>query len=289
MYYYIKSQLEWYNLNMNGSTIGGTSKEFLNKQTIRVLKSHMIVKYNLDKEFDFMDKLKADIAQTFKNQSDITKQMMKLVLGGDEIKNEDDEVVNTSNNSTKQTKSTKSVKSTKSARPVEPEPESDTENETNSNTDSDSDSSSDSDDDEESQLEKLGIVKTDLIQFKKLTKDGCTHWLNPKTEKIYSFNIKTNKWDKGKVQLYTTYSDEIEEIKSNIIKSLKDKKNKSTKSKVVVEEDKHNKEEKIEDDRQNGILFDMLQNGKVRRNNVLSIKKNTETTKDKGQQVSKYK
>ena len=83
MYYYIKSQLEWYNFNMNGSTIGGTSKEFLNKQKIRVLKPHIISKYKLQEDFDFMDKLKSDILNTLKNQENVTKQMMKLVLDGD--------------------------------------------------------------------------------------------------------------------------------------------------------------------------------------------------------------
>ena len=32
---------------VNGSTIGGTSKEFLNKQIVKILKPHLIEKYGL--------------------------------------------------------------------------------------------------------------------------------------------------------------------------------------------------------------------------------------------------
>ena len=50
---------------------------------IRILKPRIIAKYKLEEEFEFMDKLKNDISQTLKNQEDITKQMMKLVLSSE--------------------------------------------------------------------------------------------------------------------------------------------------------------------------------------------------------------
>jgi hypothetical protein len=49
---------------------------------IRILKPHIITKYKLQEDFDFMDKLKSDISNTLKNQEDVTKQMIKLVLDG---------------------------------------------------------------------------------------------------------------------------------------------------------------------------------------------------------------
>ena len=80
MYYYIKSKIEYYDDMMNGSTIGGTSKDFLNKQQIRILKPHLLEQYGLNQDFEFMDKLRNDIQQTLKDQETFTKQMMKLVL-----------------------------------------------------------------------------------------------------------------------------------------------------------------------------------------------------------------
>lgn len=238
MYYYIKSKLEWYNFNMNGSTIGGTSKEFLNKQLIRILKPHMITKYKLQEEFDFMDKLKNDISQTLKNQEDITKQMMKLVLGGEE-----DKPIET-NNKDDDNSSSKSVKSDKSSTPEKKVLRTRKQIEPESNTESDADTNSD---DEEAQLEKLGISKADLAKFKKLTKDGSIHWFHYPTEKIFTHN-KENEWVKGKTKLYDVYADEIEEFKeakekqkkstkstkNKEVKEITEKKNKSTKSNVVV-------------------------------------------------------
>jgi hypothetical protein len=84
---------------------------------------------------------------------------------------------------------------------------------------------SDSEDDE-TQLKKFSISKSDLVQFKKLTKDGCSHWYHTMTDKIYTNNIKGLWVSCNNKLLIKTYFDEIEEIKSNISKSLKDKKNK---------------------------------------------------------------
>jgi len=248
LYFYIlRDDTTNYFINKStGSGYPAINVDSICDMKIRVLKPHMITKYKLQEEFDFMDKLKNDISQTLKNQEDITKQMMKLVLGGEEDKSinvnnekEDD------NSSSKSNKSVKSVKSTKSTekkvlrtrKEVEPETESDNESETDS-------------DDEESQLEKLGVSKADLTQFKKLTKDGCSHWFHSPTEKIFTHN-KENKWVKGKTKLYDVYADEIEEFKeakekqktttkstksskSKEVKETKEKKNKSTKSNVVV-------------------------------------------------------
>lgn len=207
MYYYIKSELEWYEMNMNGSTIAGTSKEFLNKQKICVLNPHMITKYKLQDEFDFMDKLKADIARTFKNQEEITKQMMKFVLS-DDTSNPNDLKDNLGEKNT--INSTKSTKSTKSTRPVEKDLDTESESDTNSNTNSESDSDSD---DEDAQLKKFNIEKQDLIELKSMkTKDCSTHYYHPNSNSIYSFDYKNHKWSKGKQCLMNDYSTEIDEI-----------------------------------------------------------------------------
>jgi hypothetical protein len=58
-------------------------------------------KYKLEEEFEFMDKLRNDICQTLKNQEDITKEMMKLVLSSEKEANEHEE--NKENEENKQT------------------------------------------------------------------------------------------------------------------------------------------------------------------------------------------
>jgi type I restriction-modification system DNA methylase subunit len=52
----------------------------IKNMNIRILKPEIIKKYNLEQDFEFMDKLKNDIQNTLKNQETITKQMMKLVF-----------------------------------------------------------------------------------------------------------------------------------------------------------------------------------------------------------------
>lgn len=91
-------------------------------------------------------------------------------------------------------------------------------------------SESESESEPDIQLEKLGISKTDLIQFTKLSKDGCTHWFNYIDNKIYTLDRK-QKWIKGDKSLYSSYSDEIEQIKKKISDSTQ---NKSTKLNVLV-------------------------------------------------------
>jgi restriction endonuclease S subunit len=84
LYHYLKSN---YNLVKSFAEtsvgLGHISTEKFKNMKIRILKPHIIAKYKLEEEFEFMDKLKNDISQTLKNQEDITKQMMKLVLSSD--------------------------------------------------------------------------------------------------------------------------------------------------------------------------------------------------------------
>jgi restriction endonuclease S subunit len=46
---------------------------------IKILKPHIIEKYNLEEEFEFVHKLRNDIINTLKNQEEIIKQMTKVV------------------------------------------------------------------------------------------------------------------------------------------------------------------------------------------------------------------
>jgi restriction endonuclease S subunit len=84
LYHYLKSN---YNLVKSFAEtsvgLGHISTEKFKNMKIRIIKPHIIAKYKLEEEFEFMDKLKNDISQTLKNQEDITKQMMKLVLSSE--------------------------------------------------------------------------------------------------------------------------------------------------------------------------------------------------------------
>lgn len=283
LYFWIKSIRTVIQENAKYTTnLGHVDMEKFKNMKIRVLKPHMITKYNLDKEFDFMDKLKNDISQTLKNQEDITKQMMKLVLGGegDKIVDIKKDVDNTSSESTNSTKSNESTKSTKSSlqekkisrSKTQKVVESESETETNSDSNSDQDLNTDSEDDE-IQLEKLGVSKSDLIQFKKLTKDGSTHWFHSPTEKIYTLN-KEKKWIIGKTKLYDVLDDEIKEFKEiknknktkhkktksskeevEVKKEVKVKKNKSTKSNVEITNSDAESEKQNESKGQNVLKY----------------------------------
>jgi len=72
-------------------------------------------------------------------------------------------------------------------------------------------------------MKKLKISKSDLIAIDAKTKDCCTHWYHSKSKKLYSFNMKNNKWCEAKQQLYDFLSDKIEEIEKKLSKSKKNK------------------------------------------------------------------
>jgi hypothetical protein len=63
MHAYIKINIEWFARQMNGSTVKGTSKEILGKFIVKVLKSHMMEKYEIQKLFDEIDELKSILEQ----------------------------------------------------------------------------------------------------------------------------------------------------------------------------------------------------------------------------------
>ncbi len=92
IYYYLKSN---YNLVKSFAEtsvgLGHISTERFKNMKIRILKPEILKKYKLEEEFEFMDKLKNDISQTLKNQEDITKQMMKLVLSSEKEETEENE------------------------------------------------------------------------------------------------------------------------------------------------------------------------------------------------------
>ena len=222
---------------------------------IKILKDKVLTKHKLQDKFDEVNKMKEELEETKKTyQEDIKKLMepFKQEVMGDE---EDD------NSSSKSTKSDKSSTPEKKVSRTRKQIESE------SDTESDAESKSDSDD-EEAQLEKLGISKSDLVRFKKLSKDGCSHWFHYPTEKIFS-NNREGKWVEGKTQLYNGYADEIEEFKeakekqkkstksskSKKVKETKEKKNKSTKSNIVVDNSDTDDDKKIISQGQNVLKY----------------------------------
>lgn len=226
------------------------------KIKIKVLKDKVLIKHKLQDKFDEVDKMKEELEETKKTyQEDIKKLMEPFKQDG--MSDEEDD--NSSSKSVKSDKSSTPEKKVSRTR-KQVEPESDTE----------SDAESDSDD-EEAQLEKLGISKSDLVIFKKLTKDGSSHWFHYPTEKIFS-NNREGKWVKGKTKLYDIYADEIEEFKeakekqkkltkstkstkSSKSKKVKEKKNKSTKSNIVVDNSDTDDDKKIISQGQNVLKY----------------------------------
>lgn len=236
LYYYLQNILnkQFIDDNSAGSVLGTLKMETIMNIKIKVLKDKILTKHKLQDKFDEVDKMKEELEETKKTyQEDIKKLMEPFkqdVMGDEEDENS----------------SSKSVKSVKSSAPEKKVSRTRKQIESESDTESDAETESDTDD-EEAQLEKLGISKADLVRFKKLTKDGSTHWFHYPTEKIFS-NNREGKWVKGRNQLYNCYADEIEEFKeakekqkkstkstkSSKSKETKEKKNKSTKSNVVV-------------------------------------------------------
>lgn len=221
------------------------NKTNLSKFKIKILKDKVLTKHKLQDKFDEVDKMKEELEETKKTyQEDIKKLMEPFKQDGIGDKQDDNS-------------SSKSTKSDKSSTPEKKVSRTRKQIESESDTESDAESKSDSDD-EEAQLEKLGISKSDFVRFKKLSKDGCSHWFHYPTEKIFS-NNREGKWVEGKTQLYNGYADEIEEFKeakekqkkstksskSKKVKETKEKKNKSTKSNIVVDNSDTDDDKKI--------------------------------------------
>ena len=126
--------------------------------------------------------------------------------------------------------STKSIKSTKLNK-YDSDTESDAKSEQNSDTDSD----------EETQLEKLGISKSELIKINAKTKDCCSHWYHKNSKSVYSFNMKERKWKKGNKQICEFLEDEIAQIENNLkTKTIKSTKSTKSNKKFETELDENN-------------------------------------------------
>lgn len=89
--YYIMSITNKLIEKNNGSAQKGLNQDTFYNTIIRILKPEIIKKYNLDKDFEFMDKLRNNIQNLLKNQEKITKQMMKLVF--DKCKDNEEVIV----------------------------------------------------------------------------------------------------------------------------------------------------------------------------------------------------
>ena len=56
--------------------------------TIKILKQHIFQKYGLDKEFEFMDKIRNQLQQTLNTDNETIKNLMDRVLDTNTIKPE---------------------------------------------------------------------------------------------------------------------------------------------------------------------------------------------------------
>ena len=93
LYFYILRNdiTDYFISKSTGSGYPAINSSDIENMKIRILKPEILKKYKLEEEFEFMDKLKNDIPQTLKNQEDITKQMMKLVLSSEKEETEENE------------------------------------------------------------------------------------------------------------------------------------------------------------------------------------------------------
>lgn len=108
--------------------------------------------------------------------------------------------------------------------------ESDSGSDVNSESNSDLDSDSDLDQ-EQSSLDKLDIKKKNLVRIDIMTKNGCSHWIDKKTFKVYSQDMRDKKWVNSSENFIEQFSDKIEETIQKITKSIKSVKSvKSAKS-----------------------------------------------------------
>ena len=78
LYYYIKNNLKYYNDMMNGSTVKGTSKEFLNEQKIKLLHKDLI-KSKLQPLFDEVDELKKELEENKQKHNELSIKFMQMI------------------------------------------------------------------------------------------------------------------------------------------------------------------------------------------------------------------
>jgi type I restriction-modification system DNA methylase subunit len=77
MYYYVKNHMKWFEEQMNGSTIRGTSKDILSKFNIKYLTEKQMKKLKLQDLFDEVDKLKEDLENNKKSYEKYMKELFK--------------------------------------------------------------------------------------------------------------------------------------------------------------------------------------------------------------------
>lgn len=77
MYNYIRLNISWFDNQMNGSTIKGTSKEILSKFIVKVPSLSTMKKYNLEKLFNEVDQIKERLETTKKEHEKEVNLLMK--------------------------------------------------------------------------------------------------------------------------------------------------------------------------------------------------------------------
>jgi len=77
MYNYIRLNISWFDNQMNGSTIKGTSKEILSKFIIKVPTPSTMKKYNFEKLFNEIDQIKERLETTKKEHEKEVNLLMK--------------------------------------------------------------------------------------------------------------------------------------------------------------------------------------------------------------------
>ena len=147
MYYYVKNHMKWFEEQMNGSTIRGTSKDILSKFNIKYLTEKQMKKLKLQELFDEVDKLKEDLENNKKSYEKYMKELFKDFEEKDDDKNEEDANLKSSlddflpqkkSSTFSSEKPKKKVKQTKK----QESSESESDNSSDSNSDSNSDDSS---------------------------------------------------------------------------------------------------------------------------------------------------
>lgn len=188
------------------------NKTNLSNLKICILKDKILTKYQ-DK-FDEIDKLKEELEETKIKYQDEINKLMEPFVNNEKILDDNESIK--SNMTEQETELPEELKDIPTITKLKTESE-----------------KSDSETKSEQHRDKFDI--SDLVEIPIVIKDYYSYWYDTKTEEIYSFNEKNQKWKLNKSSTLKEHcKKEIELIKSNLKKLFKSKSDKLVKSNKIL-------------------------------------------------------
>jgi hypothetical protein len=237
----------------SGSVVKYSNASHFQKSKIRILKDKILTKYNLQDKFDEIDKLKEELEETKIKYQDEINKLMEPFVNNEKILNDNESIK--SNITEQETELPEELKDIPTITKLKTESE-----------------KSDSETKSEQHQNKFDI--SDLVEIPIVIKDYYSYWYNTKTEEIYSFNEKNQKWKLNKSSTLKEHcKKEIELIKSNLKKLFKSKSDKLVKSNKIL------LDINLSDEKKNKSLKQQITSYKTKLNNK-SIEKSDEFSSD---------